>query len=106
MEVRQEHHAAARGAAPRSVFKKHPRLALIAVLSVLFFALILGAETALRFLVGYRIDYYTFVTTSNSTQKYPYGKLHINSYGFPDVEWDLTDPRPRVGVVGDSVTLG
>jgi lysophospholipase L1-like esterase len=106
MEVWQERRATVFRAPSASVFKNHPRLALIVVLSSLFLILLLTAEIALRFLVKYRIDYYTYVTTSNSTHHYPYGELHINSYGYPDVEWNLTDPRPRIGVVGDSVTLG
>lgn len=89
-----------------SPFERHPRLTLAVILLFLFLILILAGEIALRFLVDYRIDYYTYVTTSNSTHKYPYGELRINSYGYPDVEWNLNDTRPRIGVVGDSVTLG
>ncbi|HEY1372812.1 MAG TPA: SGNH/GDSL hydrolase family protein [Candidatus Binatia bacterium] len=89
-----------------SPFDRHPRLALAGILFVSFLILAIVAETALRFLVNYRIDYYTYVTTSNSTHRYPYGEMHINSFGFPDVEWNLSDKRPRIGVIGDSVTAG
>jgi GDSL-like lipase/acylhydrolase family protein len=86
--------------------ERHPHLALAGISVFCFLLFIFAAEIALRFLVNYRIDYYTYVTVSNSTHKYPYGEIHINSYGYPDVEWNLTDPRPRIGVIGDSVTAG
>jgi GDSL-like Lipase/Acylhydrolase len=89
-----------------SRFERHPRVTLALVVVCLFVLLALAAEIGLRFITPYQIDYYTYVTTSNSTQKYPYGELHINSFGYPDVEWNLADPRPRVGVIGDSVTAG
>jgi len=106
MDVCQERHATVFRAPRASVFENHPRLALAGILTFLFLISILTAEIALRFLVAYRIDYYTYVTTASSTRKYPYGELHVNSYGYPDVEWNLADPRPRIGVLGDSVTLG
>src|SRR5581483_9593841 len=89
-----------------SPFDRHPRLAVAGILIVSFAILALVAEAGLRFLVNYRIDYYTYVTTSNSTHVYPYGEMHINSFGYPDVEWNLSDKRPRIGVIGDSVTAG
>ncbi|MGH7895472.1 MAG: hypothetical protein ACREQL_12445, partial [Candidatus Binatia bacterium] len=36
----------------------------------------------------------------------PYGVMRMNQHGFPDGEFDLEDPRPRVGYFGDSVTFG
>lgn len=106
MEICEEAHTPAFRSARRSIVEKHPRLLLAGITVFCFLFFLFAAEIALRFLVDYRIDYYTYVTTSNSTHKYPYGELHINSYGYPDVEWNLTDPRPRIGVIGDSVTAG
>jgi hypothetical protein len=89
-----------------SRFERHPRITLALVVVCLFVLLALAAEIGLRFITPYQIDYYTYVTAPNSTQKYPYGEMHINSFGYSDVEWNLADPRPRVGVFGDSVTAG
>jgi lysophospholipase L1-like esterase len=89
-----------------SFIRKHPRLTLVAIQALILVALALAAELVLRFLVSYRIDYYTYVSTSSSVLKYPYGDIFVNSHGYPDVEWDLTDRRARIGVIGDSVTWG
>lgn len=89
-----------------SRFDRHPWLTIAAILIGAFVIFAVAAEVALRFFVNYRIDYYTYVTTSNSTHTYPYGEMHINSFGFSDVEWNLADKRPRIGVIGDSVTAG
>jgi hypothetical protein len=32
--------------------------------------------------------------------------MRMNQHGFPDEEFELADPRPRVGYFGDSVTFG
>src|SRR4051812_20083796 len=106
MEVWHEGHETALRGPSASPFERHPHTALAGIVIVLLLVLAFAAETALRFLVNYRIDYYTYVNTSGSTHRYPYGEIHINSFGYPDVEWDLTDSRPRLGVLGDSVTSG
>jgi hypothetical protein len=65
-----------------------------------------AAEIFLRWSIPYRIDYYTGVKVSNRLVKYPFGDMPFNSNGYPDRDWDDNDPRTRVGIVGDSVTMG
>lgn len=105
MELYHAGDAALRGAGV-SRFERHPRITLAVVVVLIFLLLAVAAEIGLRFIIPYQIDYYTYVATSNSTLKFPYGELHINSFGYPDIEWNLADPRPRVGFIGDSVTAG
>jgi hypothetical protein len=64
---------------------------------------VLAAELVLRATLDYHIDYYTGVTRPGRVE-YPYGPIYINSHGHPDLEWDLSDPRPRLAFYGDSVT--
>ena len=82
MEVCEEAPTPAFHSTRRSIFDEHPRLTLAGIVVVCFLFIIVAAEIALRFLVDYRIDYYTYVTTSNSTHKYPYGEMHINFHLF------------------------
>lgn len=66
--------------------------------------LVLLAEIFLR-LTGMGVDYYATVDREGKISA-PYGDVVINSWGYPDEEFDLNDARPRVGYFGDSVTHG
>lgn len=88
-----------------SLFEKHPRLTLLTVVFLAAFVLAGSAELGLRFLRGDELSYYTGIR-SPGLHKFPYGEIRINSHGRPDDEFDLNDPRPRIGYFGDSVTLG
>ena len=73
---------------------------------LLFCLLVLAAEILLRYTIPYRIDYYTGTRVSDRLIRYPFGDMPYNTDGYTDREWDKTDPRPRVGVWGDSITMG
>jgi hypothetical protein len=79
------------------------RNAVIAVLVTL--AVAAGFEALLRFTLPYEVDYYA-LRSEPGVYDVPYGRVVINSGGFPDEEFDLGDPRPRVGYFGDSVVWG
>ena len=68
--------------------------------------LLLAGEALLREVAPYRIDYYVGERISNRLIVYPFGEMPFNSNGYPDRDWDLDDPRPRVGFWGDSITSG
>jgi len=88
------------------LFRTYPLATLVAVNAIVIFTFTLLGEAVLRATLPYRIDYYTGVTVPNRTIQYPFGTITINRYGYPDTEFDLTDMRPRIGYVGDSVTYG
>jgi len=88
-----------------SRFDRHPVLTLTTSV-VLLLALLLGiAEIWLRMTAGGTVGYYTAVEREGEII-YPYGVININSHGDPDGEFDLDDPRPRIGYIGDSVIYG
>lgn len=74
-------------------------------LGILLVLLLIG-ELAARYSIRYNPSYYTSVSATNAIIEYPYGIIKRNSLGHPDDEFDLNDPRPRIGYVGDSVTMG
>jgi hypothetical protein len=90
---------------PPSRFERRPRLTLALLLGALGLAALAGLELALRATLDYHVDYYAG-TQRPGRVEYPYGAVLVNSHGHPDVEWDLDDPRPRVGWYGDSVIYG
>ncbi len=74
-------------------------------LGILLVLLLIGEGVA-RYSVRYNPSYYTSVAATDAVIEYPYGIIKRNSLGHPDDEFDLTDPRPRIAYVGDSVTMG
>lgn len=91
--------------ASSSFFEQHPKLTLVSFFAVLILCLAGAAEIALRFIIPYDIGYYTGVRKQGEYD-YPYGKIFINSTGFPDEEFNLQSTKPRIGYFGDSVTYG
>jgi hypothetical protein len=102
---------------PAAAFvQRHPRWSAALLLTAAVWITLGMLELAARFLVSYEPSYYTakrvadgaLVYSSTRTAQreltYPYGKIKINSFGFPDQEFDLDDDRPRIGYIGDSVT--
>jgi hypothetical protein len=65
-------------------------------------ALLIGLEGLLRLLVSYSVGYYVGAPGPGCHVR-PYGDLLVNRLGHSDVEFNLDDPRPRVGCQGDSV---
>jgi len=90
----------------RRFIERHQRSILVAWTLVLLGLLVVAAEILLRYTVSYRVDYYTGTTVSNRLIRYPFGDIPFNSNGYPDRDWDQTDPRVRVGFFGDSITSG
>ncbi len=86
--------------------RRHLVLTLIAINVAAFLALLAAAEAVARFAIAYNPGYYTGIETADTELVYPYGVIRINTLGYPDDEFDLDDPRPRVAYVGDSVTFG
>jgi hypothetical protein len=90
----------------RRFIERHHRSILVSWTLLLLCLLLVAAEVLLRFTVSYRVDYYTGSMVSNRLITYPFGDMPFNSNGYPDREWDETDPRIRVGFWGDSITSG
>jgi hypothetical protein len=104
--------------AAATFLQRHPRWSA-ALLLTSAVSITLGiSELAARYLLTYEPDYYTarrvadgalVYSSTRSAQgelTYPYGTIKINSFGFPDEEFDLEDDRSRIGYIGDSVTFG
>ena len=98
--------------------QRHPRWSATLLLICAVSLTLAVSELIARYLLSYEPGYYTatrgadggLVSSSSRTVKgeltYPYGIIKINSFGFPDEEFDLEDARPRIGYIGDSVTFG
>jgi hypothetical protein len=93
-----------------SRFERHPVLTLALVTGALGLGLVLLGEIAVRLAGGYdpfEMNFYAKHSEKTpGSYETPYGLLRMNQHGFPDEEFDLDDPRPRVGYFGDSVTFG
>lgn len=94
----------------QSRFERHPKLTLAAVLIALFLVLALLGEGVVRLVGGYdpfQMNFYAKHSEQRpGVYETPYGDMIMNQYGFPDRDFDLADPRPRIGYFGDSVTFG
>jgi hypothetical protein len=89
-----------------SVFERHPRFTLLAVLLVLLLVVFAMAEVALRVMGSLDVSYYTGHSDAG-IHRYPYGEIPVNSSGYPDnEEFAASDDRDRIAYVGDSVTYG
>ncbi len=88
-----------------SFFEKHPTKTLLFIWLFIFALAGVFGEVYLRTSIKYDIGYYA-ASRDEGILKYPFGEIPINSDGNPDAEFDLNDPRPRVGYLGDSVNYG
>lgn len=86
--------------------RRHPKLTLLIVNGLLLLLLLGVAEVVARLVITYNPSYYTSIETTGTELHFPYGTIPINSDGHPDTEFDLSDERPRIAYVGDSVTFG
>ncbi len=86
-------------------FARHPMLALLGVNLAVFAVVVLVAEIGLRISISYNPGYYMSVKGESNELVFPYGTIYMNSDGFSDKEFDLSNPR-RIGHFGDSVTFG
>ncbi len=86
--------------------QRHPNVILVAWMLLILVLLALVAEFFLRATSSSKVDYYTGTRVSNRLIQYPFGAMPFNSDGYADREWDPADPRPRVGLWGDSITSG
>ena len=77
-------------------------LGVLLTLCVFVLALL---EIGLRTFGSLEIHYYTG-TKRPGVHHYPYGDVPINSAGYPDEEYVVTDGKRHIGYVGDSVTYG
>ncbi len=73
---------------------------------IIVIALLIVGEIIARMTISYNPSYYTSIDATNRDVVFPYGTIRYNSLGHPDDEFDLSDPRPRLAYVGDSVTMG
>ena len=93
-----------------SRFERRPGLTLALVTLALLLLAALVGEGIVRLVGGYdpfEMNFYAkHSDTSPGSYETPYGVVRLNQLGFPDEEFDLEDPRPRVGYFGDSVTFG
>jgi hypothetical protein len=86
--------------------ERHPLLTLLGINAACLAAAAGLAEIALRIWVPYQPCYYVVLREEPGSSEYPWGTVRRNSLAFPDDEFDLTSPKPRVGYFGDSVTRG
>jgi hypothetical protein len=86
-------------------FNRHQRLSLVLINVVILVVIFILAEIILRFYITYNPGYYTSIKTTSHELTYPWGKVPINSDGFPDEEFKLGD-KQRIGYFGDSVNFG
>lgn len=86
-------------------FKRHRVLTEILMHASVLFFIAIALEVILRLQISYNPGYYVSINKTNSEAEYPWGKVPINSDGYPDKEFKISD-KPRVGYFGDSVTYG
>lgn len=86
--------------------QRHPKTKTVLVNAVLLGLIFIAGEIITRLTINYNPGYYTVIESKKGALHFPFGDIPINSLGHPDSEFDLSDPRPRVGYVGDSVTWG
>jgi hypothetical protein len=84
----------------------HQRSILAGWVVLMLCLIVLAAEGVLRLTASYQPNFYTPVMVSNRLNSYSFGDIPFNSYGYPDREWDLANPRERIGFWGDSITSG
>lgn len=87
-------------------FQRHPLLTLLGVNAAVLGVVAALAEIGLRLWVPYNPGYYVVLREEPGRYEYPFGVLLRNSHAFPDDEFDLDSPKPRIGYFGDSVTRG
>ena len=86
---------------------KQNGLAKIVFWNAMVFLILIGVgEIICRLAITYNPSYYTSIDIQGRDLIYPYGVVKMNAHGHPDDEFDLSDPRPRIAYVGDSVTWG
>lgn len=86
--------------------KLRQSLRIIAVNVLIFVLLLLALELFLRWRINFNPSYYTAIAAKGTCFDYPYGRVCLNSLGYPDDEFDLHSPKPRIGYIGDSVCYG
>jgi len=94
-------------------FEKHKRSWITMLLLASVVIPLSGLELGLRLAGAYdpfELSFYTVeaedVAGEGRVLITPYGEVRINALGYADVAFDLTDPRERVGYIGDSVIYG
>ncbi len=90
----------------RHFIERHQRSILLGWIFLLLCAVLIVTEIVLRYTVSYQLHYYTPIKISSRLYRYSFGDMPFNSNGYPDRDWDPTDPRERVGFWGDSITMG
>jgi hypothetical protein len=85
---------------------RHQRATLVVWTLLLTVIIALAGEALLRAVAAQGFGYYTGKVVSKRLILYPFGAMPFNDYGYPDREWNLADPRPHVGIWGDSITSG
>lgn len=95
---------------PPSRFEKHKRFWITVVVLCAFIVPLWATEMVLRIVDAYDPFDLLFYTIQNPNDTNilitPYGEIRFNSLGYADIEFDLADPKPRVGYIGDSVVFG
>ncbi len=86
-------------------FERHRFLTLLIVNFIFFVFILFTSEVFLRFYIPYNPGYYVSVRTTSQELEYPWGKVPVNKYGYPDSEFSF-DNKPRIGYFGDSVNFG
>lgn len=93
-------------AAEGTWIQRHPKSMAVILLLATITLMLAVLEFAFRAFLKYQPSYYSAIEGNSGISVYPFGEIIYNSFGFPDSEFLLDDPRRRVGYVGDSVTRG
>ncbi len=81
-------------------------LKVVTINGVALLAILVAFEVGVRWSISYNPSYYVGAKAVGSCIPHPYGEVCLNSYGYPDEEFDLASSKPRVGYFGDSVCYG
>ena len=91
-------------------FEAHSRFTIAFLFVASLSLVVIALELSLRAINAYDpfdLNYYTRPSVEGSGVRItPYGLIRVNELGYPDIEFDLTDSRTRVGYVGDSIAHG
>jgi hypothetical protein len=89
-------------------FKSNPQKTILITLLLLIVIILSISEIIVRVYTNYNLSYYVVIrkNINNTILSYPYGKIIINKYGFPDKDFSNIKSKPRIAYVGDSICYG
>ncbi len=91
----------------RNRLEKHKKLTILVIVVIEIMLFLAVGEIISRLVVKFDPSYYVgFEDKNKRAIDYPYGRIIINSYGYPDKEFSVQKTKPRIAYFGDSICYG